>query len=124
MQPALVSRPVHHAGWVYEEKVDGYRMVIRKEGDEVRLISRQGKDFTARFSELVAALVGLQPVVILDGEVAIYDQAHVSRFEWLRARPKDALATPPSSWPSTSSNSTGRTGALNRSGSGGRGSRN
>ena len=95
MQPTLVPRPIHHAGWD-EEKVDGYRMVIRKEGDEVRLISRQGKDFTARFSELVAALVGLRAeTVILDGEVAIYDQAHVSRFEWLRARPKDALATPP-----------------------------
>src|SRR5882672_6755221 len=32
---------------------------------------------------------------ILDGEVAIYDQAHISRFEWLRARPKDGRATLP-----------------------------
>ncbi len=23
MHPTLVARPVHHEGWVYEEKVDG-----------------------------------------------------------------------------------------------------
>ena len=72
MQPTLVPRPIHHEGWVYEEKVDGYRMLAYKDSGGVRLISRQGKDVTARFSELVAVLVGLQAeTVILDGEVAI-----------------------------------------------------
>jgi bifunctional non-homologous end joining protein LigD len=96
MQPTLVPRPIHHEGWVYEEKVDGFRMVARKNGDGVRLLSRQDKDFTARFPALAATFAGL-PVkaFILDGEVAVYDQAHVSRFEWLRARPRDALATLP-----------------------------
>jgi bifunctional non-homologous end joining protein LigD len=96
MHPTLVPRPIHHEGWVYEEKVDGWRMVAYKVGDEVRLISRQDKDLTARFPDLAAALAGL-PVnaFILDGEVAVYDQAHISRFEWLRVRPKEALATPP-----------------------------
>jgi len=27
MQPTLLPRPIHHEGWVYEEKVDGYRML-------------------------------------------------------------------------------------------------
>jgi len=31
----------------------------------------------------------------LDGEVAVYDRAFISRFEWLRARPKDEPATLP-----------------------------
>jgi bifunctional non-homologous end joining protein LigD len=71
-------------------------MVARKAGRKVRLASRQDKDFTGRFAELVTALAGLPAeTFILDGEVAIYDQAHVSRFEWLRARPKDVLATLP-----------------------------
>lgn len=96
MQPTLVAQPIHHEGWVYEEKVDGYRMVARKNGGEVRLVSRRERDLTARFPNLSAALATL-PVesAILDGEVAVYDQAHVSRFEWLRIRPKDVLATPP-----------------------------
>ena len=96
MQPTLVPRPIHHAGWVYEEKVDGYRMVAYKDDDEVRLVSRQGKDLTVRFPALAAALAGLPAkTFVLDGEVAVYDQAHVSRFEWLRARPRDVLATLP-----------------------------
>jgi len=27
MQPTLLPRPIHHEGWAYEEKVDGYRML-------------------------------------------------------------------------------------------------
>jgi ATP-dependent DNA ligase len=31
-QPTLVSRPFHREGWIYEEKVDGWRMVAHKDG--------------------------------------------------------------------------------------------
>jgi ATP-dependent DNA ligase len=37
MRPTLLPRPFHHEGWVYEEKVDGYRMVVYKDDDGVRL---------------------------------------------------------------------------------------
>ena len=56
MHPTLLPRPFHHVGWVYEEKVDGYRMVVYKDDDGVRLISRNGRDHTRRFPELVKAL--------------------------------------------------------------------
>jgi len=65
MHPTLLTHPVHHPGWIYEEKVDGYRMVAYKDGDAVQFISRLGKDFTRRFPELVSALAGL-PVDSLD----------------------------------------------------------
>ncbi len=60
------------------------------------LRSRNGRDHTHRFPELVAALRRLEvPTIILDGEVAVYDRQLISRFEWLRhTRPPD-LATPP-----------------------------
>jgi bifunctional non-homologous end joining protein LigD len=96
MHPTLVARPFHRAGWVYEEKVDGWRMVAIKIDGRVRLVSRNGRDLTRRFPELVNALNGLKPTaLILDGEVAVYDHAFISRFEWLHGRPKDALATLP-----------------------------
>jgi bifunctional non-homologous end joining protein LigD len=96
MQPTLLSRPFHHEGWVYEEKVDGYRMVAYKDDGAVRIISRQGKDYTSRFPDLAKALTALPArSFTLDGEVAVFDQAHISRFEWLRARPKDGRATLP-----------------------------
>jgi len=45
---------------------------------------------------LVTALSGLKPwAFILDGEVAVYDRAFISRFEWLRRRSTDGPATLP-----------------------------
>jgi ATP-dependent DNA ligase len=96
MHPTLLPRPFHHDGWIYEEKVDGYRMVVYKDDDGVRLISRNGRDHSRRFPELVKALGGLKPKsFILDGEVAVFDKGLISRFEWLRGRPKDESATLP-----------------------------
>jgi bifunctional non-homologous end joining protein LigD len=96
MHPTEISRPIHHAGWVYEEKVDGWRMVAVKADGTVRLVSRNGLDHTRRFPELVTALTALKPATFtLDGEVAVYDQSFISRFEWLRARPTDEPATLP-----------------------------
>jgi ATP-dependent DNA ligase len=40
MHPTLVAKSFHHEGWVYEEKVDGYRVLAHKDGDRVRLVSR------------------------------------------------------------------------------------
>lgn len=40
--PTLISRPIHHEGWVYEEKADGYRMVAYKQGGTVRLLQPPG----------------------------------------------------------------------------------
>ena len=96
MHPTEISRPIHHAGWVYEEKVDGWRMVATKTEGVVRLVSRNGLDHTKRFPELVQALDAVSAgAFILDGEVAVYDRALISRFEWLRGRPKDEPATLP-----------------------------
>lgn len=96
MHATQVARPFHHDGWVYEEKVDGYRMVAVRAREAVQLISRAGRDHTTRFAELATALTGLRAqTVTLDGEVAVFDRDLISRFEWLRARPKDEPATSP-----------------------------
>jgi bifunctional non-homologous end joining protein LigD len=96
MQPTLVARPFHVEGFVYEEKVDGYRMVAYKAARTVTLISRNGQDHTKRFPGIVAALRKLRIAeLILDGEIAIYDRQLISRFEWLRHSAPPELATPP-----------------------------
>ena len=97
MHPTLVVRPVQHAGWVFEEKVDGWRMLALKEGNrrDVKLLSRNGRDQTARFPEIAEALRSLEGNIIHDGEVAIYDRRLISRFEWLRHHAPPDLATPP-----------------------------
>jgi bifunctional non-homologous end joining protein LigD len=88
----LVRDPVHRDVWVYEEKVDGCRIVAYKDGQRVRLVSRNGVDHTRRF-RAIAALSARS--LVLDGEVAIYDQQLRSRFKWLREPGPDAVATPP-----------------------------
>jgi bifunctional non-homologous end joining protein LigD len=82
--------------WVYEAKIDGWRMLAVKEAGHVRLVSRNARDHTKRFRDLVAALAALKPETFtLDGEVAVLDRDLVSRFEWLRHLNHGDLATPP-----------------------------
>jgi bifunctional non-homologous end joining protein LigD len=96
MAAAQVAKPFHRPGWVYEEKVDGWRVLAYKDAAGVRLASRNGKDLTRRFPELAAAVAALKPpTLVLDGELAVFDRALLSPFEWIRARPKDGAATPP-----------------------------
>jgi bifunctional non-homologous end joining protein LigD len=96
MAATQVARPFRHPGWVYEEKVDGWRVLAYKDASEVRLVSRQGRELTRRFPELAAAVGTLEvPTLLLDGEIAVFDRQLLSRFEWLRGRPAEEPATPP-----------------------------
>lgn len=75
MAPTLVRAPFHRAGWIYEEKVDGRRILAYKDPDSVRLISRTGVDHAHRFRDLAAAIATLSArTLVLDGEVAILDE--------------------------------------------------
>src|SRR4030095_16945420 len=96
MQPTQVRQAFHREGWLYEEKIDGWRMLAYKDGRTVRLESRNGVDHTRRFPDLAAAVAALPGrTLVLDGEVAIFDRQLHSRFDWLRDPDPEAVATPP-----------------------------
>jgi bifunctional non-homologous end joining protein LigD len=96
MSPTLVREPFHRDGWIYEENVDGWRILAYKDGPRVRLVSRNGRDRTRRFAGIAAAVAKLGArALVRDGEVAIYDEKLRSRFDWLREPDADAVATPP-----------------------------
>jgi bifunctional non-homologous end joining protein LigD len=62
----------------------------------VRLVNRNGRDHTKRVLGIVAAIRAMSATaLVLDGEVAVFDGALVSRFEWLRHSAPPDLATPP-----------------------------
>ena len=70
MIPARSPRPFHRPGWVYEEKVDGFRMLAVKNGSRVRLLSRRGYDMGERFPGIVAGLAALPAAsLVLDGHL-------------------------------------------------------
>jgi bifunctional non-homologous end joining protein LigD len=96
MAPALVREPFHRAGWIYEEKVDGWRILAYKDRESVRLVSRTGVDHTSRFRDIAAAIAKLSArTFVVDGEVAIFDEQLRSRFDWLREPDRAAVASPP-----------------------------
>ena len=73
--------------WVYEEKCDGIRAVSYRDGEGVRILSRTGKDLTGGFTSLVGSLRDLPDRdVVLDGELVVFDEKGVSRFQLLQRR--------------------------------------
>jgi bifunctional non-homologous end joining protein LigD len=96
MQATQVKQPFQREGWVYEEKIDGWRMLAYKDGRTVRLESRNGVDHSRRCPDLAAAVAALPGrTLVLDGEVAIFDRQLRSRFDWLREPDPEEVATPP-----------------------------
>jgi bifunctional non-homologous end joining protein LigD len=73
--PTAAKRVPSGQAWVYELKLDGYRLHVRKSGTDVRIYSRRGADFTKRFPRLVKAAQRLRATsALLDGEGIVYDQ--------------------------------------------------
>ena len=85
MLATLTHAPFHDAGWVYEEKYDGDRLVAYKEGKRVRMLSRNMIDRADRFPRIAEAIRDLQPAtLVLDGEVVIFNGKGISRFQLLQ----------------------------------------
>lgn len=92
MLATLVRKPFDKKGWVYEEKYDGFRILAYKEGDRVRLMSRNDIDRVARFPQIAAAVKALNShTVLLDGEAIVVDRKGVSHFQLLQQDNKDAI---------------------------------
>jgi len=71
--------------WLHEIKFDGYRTMAYKAGDEVRLITRSGLDWTKRYSDLPEAFRRLPcRETIIDGEIVVLDDLGISHFALLQ----------------------------------------
>jgi bifunctional non-homologous end joining protein LigD len=81
----LVDKPPRGESWLHEIKFDGYRMLCRIQGGKARFISRNGKDWTAKFGDLPDDVLTL-PVesAILDGEVVVLEDDGKSSFQALQ----------------------------------------
>ncbi len=90
----LVSGPpADAAAWRYEIKFDGYRLLVRVEGRKVRLVTRNGLDWSARFPGLQQELVRLElPDGWYDGEVVALNDKGVPDFGRLQASFEESQA--------------------------------
>lgn len=81
----LVDKPPTGAGWIYEVKFDGYRILARIDGGDVRLFTRNGNNWTPRLKALAAGVEGLGiDSAWLDGEIVVLDDKGNPSFQLLQ----------------------------------------
>lgn len=73
--------------WVFELKLDGYRLLASKKGNDVLLLTRKGNDYTAVFPEVARAMKALPfSECIIDGEVVVLDPQGRPSFSLMQRR--------------------------------------
>jgi bifunctional non-homologous end joining protein LigD len=83
------SRPVGD-GWIHEIKLDGFRMMVRRDRAGVRLLTRNGHDWTGRFPLIAEAAAALRArSFLIDGEAVACDRDGLPVFDRLRYRRQD-----------------------------------
>ncbi|RZJ17064.1 MAG: DNA ligase D, partial [Haliea sp.] len=89
LQPQLATLvdapPKDTEGWIYEIKFDGYRMLARAEDGAVRLLTRNGNDWTHKLSPLRKALEAMElPDGWYDGEIIMPGERVPADFQALQ----------------------------------------
>src|SRR5207237_2584412 len=95
-EPMLAERreqPVSKPGWLFELKLDGYRVRAGREAGDARLVTRNGHDNAPAFPEISRALTALPyDAYIFDGELVVPDEAGRPSFQRLQNRAKVSRA--------------------------------
>ncbi|MGY3564100.1 ATP-dependent DNA ligase [Bradyrhizobium sp. USDA 4463] len=76
--------------WIHEVKHDGYRLLVLREDNRVRLLSRNGTDWTRRYPWIAeTALKNRQKRFVIDGEAVILGVDGISDVNALHSRKHD-----------------------------------
>ena len=83
--PSTAERPLSGPGWFHEIKLDGFRLMARRDVAGVRLLTRNGLAWTQRYPGIAAAVGELRcRSCLLDGEVVICGEDGIPVFDRLR----------------------------------------
>jgi bifunctional non-homologous end joining protein LigD len=84
--PLPAERPPSGPDWLHEIKHDGFRIMARRDGNGVRLYTRNGYNFASRFPQIVEAVSKLKVrSCLIDGEAIVVDKRGLSAFDLLRS---------------------------------------
>jgi bifunctional non-homologous end joining protein LigD len=87
MFAGLADAPFADPRWLWEPKLDGYRVLVFAGERGVRLQSRRGQDYTRAFPRLAAELAQQAvPGTVLDGEIVALDASGAPSFNALQNR--------------------------------------
>jgi bifunctional non-homologous end joining protein LigD len=88
--PTKAQQPPSGGSWLHEIKHDGFRMMVRRDAAGVRLLTRNGIDWTSRFPLIAAAAAALRvKSCLIDGEAVACDGDGMPVFDRLRYRRDD-----------------------------------
>jgi bifunctional non-homologous end joining protein LigD len=83
--PTLVKQAPTGPGWLFEPKLDGYRLLCKLKDGAATLLTRKGKDWSPRFAAIAEAASHLPcKSAILDGEAVVFDTEGRSDFQALQ----------------------------------------
>ena len=92
MKPIASPDIPHGDEWLYEVKYDGFRCVLQWEKDEIKLMSRNHKDLTDKFPEIINYCREKQDMLFdflplkLDGELVVLNHPYQANFPWIQKR--------------------------------------
>jgi len=87
MLASLCDEPFDDPNWLFEIKWDGYRAVAFLDDGDVRLVSRNHNDLTAKFPELGGLSKSVKAKnAILDGEIVVLDDQGRPSFSLMQQR--------------------------------------
>jgi hypothetical protein len=85
--PTRAAKPPTGPDWIHEIKHDGYRLIVRRDGDAVRLFTRRGYDWSDRYPAIARAAAKLRArSFTIDGEAAVCGPDGVAVFDALHRR--------------------------------------
>ena len=85
MKSTLVEVLPKSGDWYYELKFDGFRALALKNGNSVQLLSRNHKDLSRKYPELVEAALNITcQSAVLDGEIVALDKRGCPSFQLLQ----------------------------------------
>jgi ATP-dependent DNA ligase len=77
-------------GWLHELKHDDFRLIIQREGERVRLLTRRGYDWSDRYPLIITAARNLKTSsFVIDGEAVWLTATGLADFDRLMSRQHD-----------------------------------
>jgi bifunctional non-homologous end joining protein LigD len=93
MLATLAKSAFSDPAWVFEAKLDGQRSLLWRRRSTVRLITRNEKDRTSHYPDLVEAILGHEAApMIADGEIVAF-HGDVTSFSRLQERMQNSRPT-------------------------------
>jgi bifunctional non-homologous end joining protein LigD len=89
--PIVATEVPTGAQWLHELKHNGFRLIVHRDGDSVRLFTRRGFDWSRRFPRVIDQARRLKPrMFVIDAEAVFCGDDGVPDFDSLISRHVDA----------------------------------